>query len=87
MEKSERIRAAGGDVIRSYCERSTIHGPAYLADGHCLKRSFWLVVMAVMFGLAGVLIRRTVTEWEDSPVVMNFGLASIPITEVEVRRL
>ena len=71
-------------IFTEFCARTTIHGPVYLSEGHWFKRLVWLLVLVLMFTFAGVLIMESIREWEEQPVVMNFGLKSIPITEVPV---
>ena len=71
-------------IFRDFCKTTTIHGPAYLAEGHVLKRILWTVVIAVTFSVAAILIRDAINEWDEQPVVMNFGLQSLPITDVPV---
>ena len=63
---------------------TTVHGPVYLSDGHIFKRILWSLVMVCAFVYAGIIIRDSITEWEEQPLVMNFGLKSIPITDVPV---
>ena len=71
-------------IFRDFCKTTTIHGPAYLAEGHVLKRLLWAIVIAVTFSVAAILIRDAINEWNEQPVVMNFGLQSLPITDVPV---
>ena len=72
-------------ILGDFCHTTTIHGPVYLSDGPVLSRLLWAFVMIVMFVCVGVLIKDVILEWEEQPVVMNFGLKSVPITDVPVR--
>ena len=83
--KSKTCSFSAAQIVTEFCDTTTIHGPIYLARGHVLNRVVWALVMVVMFACAWVLIRDSVREWEEQPVVINFGLKSIPITKVPVR--
>ena len=71
-------------MIRNYCQINSVHGFVYLSEGHIVNRLFWALVILIMFLASGYLIRESSIEWEENPIMVNFGLTTKPITDVPV---
>lgn len=82
--KSENFKNSK-DIALNYCENSSIHGIKYITNNKSRtlpERALWILLLLVSFFLCGYLIARIDKKRCDSPVMVSFNEAPIPIWQV-----
>ncbi|GLV34808.1 pickpocket 26 [Carabus blaptoides fortunei] len=71
-------------IFCEYCSNTSIHGIGYLgADDTCMtEKIWWLIVFTLSVVVCAILINKTWTKWQNTPVIMTFSHTQTPIWEI-----
>ena len=85
IKHRKSIRKRIVDTTKEYSSATTIHGIAYLFDGHVsiLERYFWAVVVCMAIYLATYQVSNLYNDWQDDPVVTTLETVALPIEDIE----
>ena len=77
--------------IKEFLESTTIHGLVYISTSRQkLQKMFWMSVVLMGFFIAGLLIRRSFSDWDKNPVstsIETFRIKDVPFPRQELLRL
>lgn len=72
-------------ALRSYGSRSTVHGLTYIVeDRNVWERLAWLLVVLIMVALGSLIVRTSIEEWYNNPVMTTTVTNSMPIQKVHL---
>ena len=66
--------------VKEFLNSSTIHGLSYIASVRRCMKLFWILVVIAGFSAAGVMIKRSMVNWAQSPITTS--IETHPISEI-----
>ena len=72
--------------ISNYCQSTSAHGFQYLvtSGSHLLlEKLFWAACILSGFILSGFIIKSSVDEWRDKPVLITMETPAYPVTRIQ----
>ena len=71
--------------VRTFLESSTIHGLSYIATTKRLIKIFWVLVVIAGFTGAGILIYKSILDWQENPITTT--IETLPITDITLPKV
>ena len=71
--------------VRTFLESSTIHGLSYIATTKRLIKIFWVLVVIAGFTGAGILIYKSILDWQENPITTT--IETLPITDINLPKV
>ena len=68
------------NYFQQFLESSTIHGLVYISTESKIARLFWILVVAIGFTIASLLIQQSFDNWSESPIKTT--IENKPISEI-----
>ena len=67
-------------TFREFLESSTIHGLCYISTTrNPIHKIFWIIIVFIGFSIAGMLITRSFSSWEENP--FSTSIQTFPISK------
>ncbi|XP_063708889.1 pickpocket protein 11-like [Culicoides brevitarsis] len=69
--------------FREYCEKTTIHGIRYVAEGNIFKRIVWLFICCFLIVISGKQIYEIVLKWKHNSLVVSHDKQFSSIEDID----
>ena len=69
-------------ILQEFLETSTIHGLHYVGTAKTSMKIFWILVVAVCFSVASILIFESFNKWRESPIATT--IETLPIEDFHI---
>lgn len=76
-------RLVAREVLKDFCDSSTIHGLKYLRTSSVHEKVMWIIIFMISISFCAFQISNIWKRWSQDPVIVSFNENLVPIIQVK----